>query len=59
MGIHHETLKEEGGVRVWSLRTPTAKDAYHSWNKWRSGRSMYSDTYTLDGRFHTRESMDL
>ncbi len=57
--IHHETLKEEGGVRVFSLRTPTPKDAYHSWEKYRAGRSVYSDTYSLDGRFHTRETMDL
>jgi len=47
--VHHESKIEEGGVIVESFRTPVAKDAYHSFNKWRSGRSVYSETFCLDG----------
>ncbi len=47
--IHHESKIEEGGVIVESMRSPVAKDAYHSFNRWRSGRSVYSETFRLDG----------
>lgn len=47
--IHHESRIEEGGVIVTSMRSPVAKDAYHSFNKWRSGRSVYSETFNIDG----------
>lgn len=47
--IHHESKIEEGGVIVTSMRSPVAKDAYHSFNKWRSGRSVYSETFNIDG----------
>ena len=47
--IHHESRIEEGGVIVESMRSPVAKDAYHSFNKWRSGRSVYSQTFDIDG----------
>jgi hypothetical protein len=47
--IHHESKIEEGGVIVESMRSPVAKDAYHSFNKWRSGRSVYSETFNIDG----------
>lgn len=47
--IHHESKIEEGGVIVESMRSPVAKDAYHSFNKWRSGRSVYSETFDIDG----------
>ena len=40
---------KEGGVIVESMRSPIAKDAYHSFNKWRSGRSVYSETFNVDG----------
>ncbi|MGN6147082.1 hypothetical protein [Rhizobium sp.] len=47
--IHHERTIEEGGVIVTSMRSPVAKDAYHSFNRWRSGRSIYSEIFSLDG----------
>lgn len=47
--VHHERRIEEGGVVVTSMRSPVAKDAYHAFEKYRSGRSVYSDTYRADG----------
>lgn len=47
--IHHERVIEEGGVVVTSMRSPVAKDAYHSFERYRSGRSVYSDTFNVDG----------
>lgn len=49
--IHHESKIEEGGVIVTSMRSPVAKDSYHSFNKWRSGRSVYADTFEVSGKF--------
>lgn len=43
--IHHDTLKEYGGVRVYSHRAPIPQDAYHSAAGYLSGRSMRSFTY--------------
>lgn len=48
--IHHDRTREEGGVVVSSMRSPVAKDAYHSFSKYRSGRSVYTDTFSLDGK---------
>lgn len=48
--IHHESSIEEGGVLVTSMRSPVAKDAYHSFAKYRSGRSVYADTYDVAGK---------
>lgn len=48
--IHHERALEEGGVVVTSLRSPVAKDAYHSFEKYRAGRSVYADTYARSGK---------
>lgn len=47
--IHHERLREIGGVVVESLRSPVAKDAYHSFEGYRAGRSVYSYTFWTDG----------
>lgn len=47
--IHHESKIEEGGVIVESMRSPVAKDAYHSFQRYRAGRSVYSETFRLDG----------
>lgn len=47
--IHHERLREIGGVVVESLRSPVARDAYHSFEGYRSGRSVYSYTFWTDG----------
>lgn len=47
--LHHETTMEAGGVIMKCLRTPAAKDAYHAWGPWRSGRSVYSETFRRDG----------
>jgi len=46
---HHENKIEEGGVIVTCMRTPVAKDAFHSFGKWRAGRSVYSETFRSDG----------
>ena len=57
--IHHESAVEEGGVLVTSLRSPVAKDAYHSFSKYRSGRSVYSDTYDVSGRMGSSVKVNL
>ncbi|ASJ59003.1 hypothetical protein SMB554_07230 [Sinorhizobium meliloti] len=46
--IHHDTLREIGGVHVYSHRAPVAQDAYHAWHGYLSGRSMKSYTYHVD-----------
>lgn len=38
--IHHDTVKEVGGVRVESLRTLAGKDAWHAGMGYRAGRDM-------------------
>lgn len=57
--IHHESAIEEGGVLVTSMRSPVAKDAYHSFSKYRSGRSVYSDTYDVSGRMASSVKVNL
>ena len=57
--IHHESAIEEGGVLVTSMRSPVAKDAYHSFSKYRSGRSVYSDTYEVSGRMASSVKVNL
>jgi transposase-like protein len=47
--IHHDRELEEGGVIVTSMRTPVAKDAYHSFERYRAGRSVYSESFRSDG----------
>lgn len=47
--LHNERKIEEGGVIVTCMRTPVAKDAYHSFERYRSGRSVYSETFRSDG----------
>lgn len=39
--IHHERCFEDAGVRVWALRAPIPSDAWHSFEGYLSGRSMY------------------
>ena len=43
--IHHDTLRETGGVHVYSHRAPVAQDAYHASMGYLSGRSMKSYAY--------------
>jgi len=43
--IHHDTLKEDGGVHVYSHRAPVAQDAYHAHHGYLSGRSMRAYIY--------------
>lgn len=40
--VHHEIVKEEGGVRLYSLRAPIPKDAYHAEVGYVSGKSLYA-----------------
>ncbi|MEI9428673.1 helix-turn-helix domain-containing protein [Mesorhizobium sp. Cs1299R1N3] len=46
--IHHDTVKEIGGVHVWSHRAPVAQDAYHAANGYLSGRSMRACNYDYE-----------
>jgi hypothetical protein len=46
--IHHDTLKEIGGVHVYSHRAPVAQDAFHAARGFLSGRSMRAFNYHLD-----------
>lgn len=57
--VHHESEIEVGGVIVTSMRSPVAKDAYHSFNKWRSGRSVYSETFNRDGSDAARMQINI
>ncbi len=57
--FHNESSIEEGGVLVTTLRAPVAKDAYHSFSKYRSGRSVYSDTYDVSGRMASSVKVNL
>lgn len=57
--IHHESAVEECGVVVTSMHSPVAKDAYHSFSKYRSGRSVYSDTYDVTGRMASSVKVNL
>lgn len=47
--FHNEMSIEEGGVIVTTMRSPVARDAYHSFAKYRAGRSVYSETFNIDG----------
>lgn len=57
--IHHERKIEDGGVIVESLRTPVAKDAYHSFERYRSGRSVYAETFDRSGEDVSRVSVNI
>ncbi|MER9652486.1 helix-turn-helix domain-containing protein [Mesorhizobium sp. M0152] len=46
--IHHDTVKEVGGVHVWSHRAPVAQDAYHASKGFLSGRSMRACNYDFE-----------
>lgn len=57
--IHHERTIEEGGVIVSSMRSPVAKDAYHSFEKYRAGRSVYSETFNINGSMAGRTQINI
>lgn len=46
--VHHDTVKEVQGVRVESLRTLAAKDAWHAGKGYRSLRDTRSIVYAAD-----------
>lgn len=46
--IHHDTLREVGGVSVFSHRAPVAQDAYHASHGYLAGRSIKSYTYHIE-----------
>lgn len=46
--IHHDTMKEYPGVKVESFRTLAAKDAYATWNGYRSGQDSKAIVYHRD-----------
>lgn len=57
--IHHERLREVGGVVVESLRSPVAKDAWHSFEGYRAGRSVYAYTFWTDGSRMARHEFEI
>lgn len=57
--IHHERVREIGGVVVESLRSPVAKDAYHSFAGYRAGRSVYSYTFWTDGSRMAKQEFEI
>jgi hypothetical protein len=57
--IHHERLREIGGVIVESLRSPVAKDAWHSFEGYRAGRSVYAYTFWTDGTRMARHEFEI
>jgi predicted phosphodiesterase len=46
--IHHDSVKEVGGVRVESFNSPAAKDAYAHAGGWRSGRALTAITFDAE-----------
>ena len=44
--IHHDTLKDENGIRVYSHRAPIPADGYHAANGYLGGRSMKCYQYS-------------
>lgn len=57
--VHHERLREIGGVIVETLRAPVAKDAYHSFEGYRAGRSVYGYTFWTDGSRMAKQEFEL
>lgn len=57
--IHNERSVEVGGVLVTSMRSPVAKDAWHTFEGYRSGRSVYSDTYDVSGKMAASVKVNL
>lgn len=57
--VHHESKREHGGVIVESLRAPIHKDAFHAAERYRSGRSLYSETFSKSGEMATRVQVNL
>lgn len=57
--IHHEKVQEHPGAIVESLRSPVRPDAYHTFAGYRSGRSVYSQTFRLDGSRMFTSTFDL
>lgn len=57
--VHHERLREIGGVVVESLRSPVMRDAYHSFEGYRAGRSVYSYTFWIDGSRSAKVEFEL
>lgn len=57
--VHHERLREIGGVIVETLRSPVAKDAYHSFEGYRAGRSVYGYTFWLDGSRMAKQEFEI
>jgi hypothetical protein len=49
--IHHDTLREIGGVGVYSHRAPVPKDSWHAAKGYLSGRSMRGFKYDLHRGF--------
>jgi hypothetical protein len=43
--VHHETMRECGGVRVESFSSPAARDAWNAAGGYRAGRAMSAITY--------------
>lgn len=57
--LHHERLREVNSVIVETLRSPVAKDAWHSFEGYRSGRSVYGYTFWLDGSRSAKVEFEL
>lgn len=46
--VHHETSKEVAGVRIESLQSPAARDAWNAEHGYRAGRSLSAITFHKD-----------
>lgn len=57
--LHHERVREVGGVIVETLRSPVAKDAWHSFEGYRAGRSVYGYTFWLDGSRMAKQEFEI
>ena len=57
--IHHDRVKEIGGVRVHSVRAPVAQDAYHGAHGYLSGRSVKSVVYHRERGYRGSSEVEL
>ncbi len=57
--LHHERMKEVAGVRVETLNSPAARDAWNAASGYRSGRSLSAITFHSDDGEIGRHRMNI
>jgi hypothetical protein len=57
--VHHDRMREYGGVPVYSHRAPVPKDAWHAMKAYLSGRSMKGFKYDLNLGFRGANEVEI